>query len=185
MTHRDPYDVLEVHPSADLREIKKAYRKLARRHHPDAQGDAGTAERFIEIRRAYEAIVERRGGRPETAGADAGAAAGTETAEGSSGFEYDVDFGDEAGGAGSAEEEAPWAAYEPMGEPGWRGYVRDTWSWLVAELWSLILIAVMVLPMVGIGVLCRWYLGMRWFLFLGVLWLLALAIIRPDRWQRN
>lgn len=181
MTHRDPYDVLEVHPSADLREVKKAYRRLARQHHPDAQGETGTADRFIEIRRAYEAIVKQRGGRPETAEPNAETATGT--AEESTGFEYDVDFGEEEERTGHTADHEP--NDEPMGEPTWRDHLRDTGDWLIAELWSLILIAVTVLPMVGIVVLCRWYLGMRWLLFLVTAWLLVLAILRPDRWQRD
>ena len=32
---KDPYQILKVHPSAKLEEIKKAYRKLVKIHHPD------------------------------------------------------------------------------------------------------------------------------------------------------
>jgi DnaJ-class molecular chaperone len=54
---RDPYGVLGVARDADAATIKKAYRRLAKQHHPDAKpGDARNAERFKEISAAY-AIV--------------------------------------------------------------------------------------------------------------------------------
>lgn len=50
----DPYAVLGVDRGASPEEVKKAYRKLAVRHHPDKGGDA---EKFKEISAAYEAIT--------------------------------------------------------------------------------------------------------------------------------
>lgn len=58
---RDYYDVLGVSPGAGADEIKRAYRQLARRYHPDISGDdRGTA--FLEVARAYEVLrdPERR-----------------------------------------------------------------------------------------------------------------------------
>lgn len=49
-----PYDILGLKPTASFTEIKKAYRKLARTHHPDKGGDAASFER---IARAYQALV--------------------------------------------------------------------------------------------------------------------------------
>jgi molecular chaperone DnaJ len=52
---RDYYDVLGVSPDAGADEIKRAYRQLARRYHPDISGDdRGTA--FLEATRAYEVL---------------------------------------------------------------------------------------------------------------------------------
>src|SRR3954462_9631921 len=52
---RDYYDVLGVAPGAGAEEIKRAYRQLARRYHPDISGDErGTA--FLEAARAYEVL---------------------------------------------------------------------------------------------------------------------------------
>lgn len=58
---RDYYDVLGVAADADAAEIKRAYRQLARRYHPDISGDdRGTT--FREVARAYEVLrnPERR-----------------------------------------------------------------------------------------------------------------------------
>jgi molecular chaperone DnaJ len=52
---RDYYDVLGVSPDAGEAEIKRAYRQLARRYHPDISGDdRGGA--FLEVSRAYEVL---------------------------------------------------------------------------------------------------------------------------------
>lgn len=52
---RDYYDVLGVAQDAGADEIKRAYRQLARRYHPDISGDdRGTA--FLELSRAYEVL---------------------------------------------------------------------------------------------------------------------------------
>jgi len=50
----NPYSVLGVKPSDSNRVIKKAYRKLANKHHPDKGGDA---TKFKEIRTAWESIL--------------------------------------------------------------------------------------------------------------------------------
>ena len=54
---RDPYDVLGVPRSADAAAIKSAYRKLAKKHHPDSNiNDPKAAERFAEINTANEIV---------------------------------------------------------------------------------------------------------------------------------
>ncbi len=54
---RDPYDVLGVPKSASHAEIKKAYRQLAKKFHPDRNKDDTKAkERFTEINSAYEIV---------------------------------------------------------------------------------------------------------------------------------
>ena len=56
---RSPYDVLGVPRTATDDEVKKAYRKLARENHPDAnQGDAAAEERFKEIQGAYDMLSD-------------------------------------------------------------------------------------------------------------------------------
>jgi molecular chaperone DnaJ len=59
MAKRDYYEVLGVSRGATAAEIKKAYRKLARKHHPDVNpGDKPAEERFKEISQAYEILSD-------------------------------------------------------------------------------------------------------------------------------
>ena len=57
MDGRDPYQVLGVDRSASDAEIKRAFRRLARQHHPDRNpGDPAAEERFKSIQSAYDSI---------------------------------------------------------------------------------------------------------------------------------
>lgn len=59
MKYRDYYAVLGVGKQADAQAIKQAYRRLARKHHPDLNpGDHEAAERFKEIGEAYEVLSD-------------------------------------------------------------------------------------------------------------------------------
>src|SRR3990172_6979152 len=49
----NPYEILEVQPSASIDEIKKSYRKLARTHHPDKGGDL---IKFQQLAKAYDIL---------------------------------------------------------------------------------------------------------------------------------
>src|SRR5512147_2767538 len=54
---RDPYEVLGVPRGASAAAIKSAYRKLAKKHHPDSnKNDPKAAERFAEINSANEIL---------------------------------------------------------------------------------------------------------------------------------
>jgi curved DNA-binding protein CbpA len=54
-----PYDVLEVRADASIRDITRAYRRLARAWHPDAQPvDAGAPARFQAVSDAYELLSD-------------------------------------------------------------------------------------------------------------------------------
>jgi curved DNA-binding protein CbpA len=52
----DLYRILEVEPHADLRALRAAYRRLARRYHPDISDDAAAAHRMSEINRAWAVL---------------------------------------------------------------------------------------------------------------------------------
>lgn len=58
----DPYELLEISPGADEKEIKKAYRKLSLKYHPDKnRNDLQAKARFIMIAKAYEALTDEVG----------------------------------------------------------------------------------------------------------------------------
>jgi curved DNA-binding protein len=64
MEYKDYYKILGVDKTADEKTIKSAFRKLARKHHPDVNPDDAQAEaRFKEINEAYEVLgdAEKRG----------------------------------------------------------------------------------------------------------------------------
>lgn len=59
MAERDYYSIFGVSRNASDKEIRQAYRRLARKHHPDVNpGDKAAGERFKEINRAYEVLSD-------------------------------------------------------------------------------------------------------------------------------
>src|SRR5580698_1879731 len=57
---RDPYDILGVSKKASEAEIKKAFRNLAKKHHPDTKGgDAAAQKKFQEISAAYDIVGDK------------------------------------------------------------------------------------------------------------------------------
>src|SRR6186997_675596 len=57
MDFKDYYSTLGVAKTATAKELKQAYRKLARKHHPDVNpGDKSAESRFKEINEAYEVL---------------------------------------------------------------------------------------------------------------------------------
>ena len=64
---KSPYDILGVPANASEEEIKKAYRNLSRKYHPDANvnnpNKEQAEERFKEVQQAYQAIMDEREGK--------------------------------------------------------------------------------------------------------------------------
>jgi len=58
MEFKDYYKIIGVAEDASADEIKKAYRKLARKHHPDLNTDAGAEAKFKELGEAYEVLKD-------------------------------------------------------------------------------------------------------------------------------
>jgi DnaJ-class molecular chaperone len=54
-----PYQTLGVSPYADVKDIKKAYRLLARKYHPDQNSDPEAVSKFQEIQEAYRLITDK------------------------------------------------------------------------------------------------------------------------------
>jgi len=60
MDFKDYYKVLGLDKSASAEEIKKTYRKLAKKYHPDANpGNKASEEKFKEISEAYEVLGDK------------------------------------------------------------------------------------------------------------------------------
>ncbi|PJG83139.1 molecular chaperone DnaJ [Caviibacterium pharyngocola] len=60
MAKRDYYEVLGVQKGADEKEIKRAYKRLAMKYHPDrTKGDKESEEKFKEVNEAYEILADK------------------------------------------------------------------------------------------------------------------------------
>ena len=102
---QDLYETLGVSRDADGDAIKKAYRRLARRLHPDVNPDPATQEKFKDVTRAYEVLSDPEKRRMYDLGGDPfdGAGFGAGTGQGFSFTDImDAFFGGQAGGAAGA-----------------------------------------------------------------------------------
>ena len=93
---RSPYEVLGVPKTASDGDVKKAYRKLARENHPDAnQGDAAAEEQFKEIQGAYDVLSDPEKRKQYDTFGSAGSRGGAGGGPGPGGFTYEnVDLSD-------------------------------------------------------------------------------------------
>ncbi len=118
---RDPYDILGVPRSASEAEIKKAFRKLAKVHHPDQSKDPKAGAKFSELNAAYEIIgdPEKRAqfdrgeidaeGKPRFRGFEGFGAGGGRQHEGFEGFDF---------GGARARKGGPWRSSGAGGAAG-------------------------------------------------------------------
>src|ERR1700752_3164300 len=91
MPKRDYYKVLDVPKTATEAEIKKAYRRLAMKFHPDRNpGDAESEEKFKEAKEAYEVLTDAQ----KRAAYDQFGHAGLDSSRGGAGFTAADAFGD-------------------------------------------------------------------------------------------
>src|SRR3954469_11514071 len=109
MAKRDYYEVLSVERTVTVEEIKKSYRKLAVKYHPDKNpGDKAAEEQFKELSEAYEALSDpqKRAAYDQYGHAAFDRRAGGGFARGGGGFHDPFDifrevFGGAGGGGGS------------------------------------------------------------------------------------
>jgi molecular chaperone DnaJ len=103
-TKRDYYEVLGVDRNASIDDIKKSYRKLAVKFHPDKNpGDAGAEEKFKELGEAYEVLIDenKRSAYDRYGHAAFGPGAGVGANRGAGGFHDPFDIFREVFGAGA------------------------------------------------------------------------------------
>jgi molecular chaperone DnaJ len=105
----DYYDVLGVSRNASDAEIKRAYRQLARKYHPDANPDDPEAEaRFKEIARAYETLCDpQRRANYDRFGADGPVGVGDPFGGGGLGDIFEAFFGGGFGNGGGRQQAGP------------------------------------------------------------------------------
>jgi molecular chaperone DnaJ len=128
----DYYETLGVPRKANAEEIRKAYRKLARKHHPDLNpGDKSSEERFKNVQEAYDVLSDAKkrpmydqfGFYSENGFAGAGSPGGAGAGQAGSHFDFSgFDFSDAAGGGGGA------ASGGRRHETGGAGGFRDIFS---------------------------------------------------------
>lgn len=58
MDEKDYYKILDLNKNSSQEEIKKAYRKMAHKHHPDKQSGENSAEEFIDAMEAYHVLSD-------------------------------------------------------------------------------------------------------------------------------
>src|SRR5258706_7713281 len=127
MKYKDYYGVMGVDRKASAEEIKSAYRKLARKYHPDVSKEPGAEEKFKELGEAYETLKdpEKRAAYDQLGshapGQEFRPPPGWERQFGEGQFSFDdIDLGDlfagmaggvRPGGPGGANVRKPWHDY--------------------------------------------------------------------------
>ena len=131
MSIPDPYKVLQVDPEAEDEVIEAAYRRLARKYHPDVAADPDAQERMVRINQAWEmlrdpvrrAAVDRARTRAAIQAAQAASANARERAAGAAPAASRSGHGDDVAGPRTAQQPPRGAAtgprQSPAPDPGW------------------------------------------------------------------
>ena len=91
MAEQDYYDILGVSKDASEKDIKRAYRRLAAKYHPDVNHEPGAEEKFKKINEAYETLSDSQ----KRAQYDQYGHAAFDSMNGGAGFDFsDFDFSD-------------------------------------------------------------------------------------------
>jgi molecular chaperone DnaJ len=96
----DPHEILGVSPDASPAELKRAYRRLAMRWHPDRSDHPQATERFKEIGAAYERLLAGDAVAEEEAGSDAGPAEADDSVARAADIRLNLEISLEEGAAG-------------------------------------------------------------------------------------
>jgi molecular chaperone DnaJ len=96
VSKRDYYEILGISKNASEEEIRKAYRKLARKYHPDVNKDPDAEQKFKEVKEAYEVLSDpqKRANYDRFGHADSHTGFGGGGFSGAGGFDTDFGFGD-------------------------------------------------------------------------------------------
>ena len=109
---RDPYEVLGVSRDASDEEIKKAYRQLAKKYHPDVNpGDKGAEAKMKEVNAAYDAIKN-----------------GTAAGYSQPGYSGQQGFGGQSYGYGGQGGYGGWQTYTWDPFKGWQAYGQQSYQ---------------------------------------------------------
>ena len=118
MKYKDYYEILGVKRDATDAEIKSAYRKLARKYHPDVNKEKGAEEKFKDINEAYEVLGDKeKRQRYDTLG---------------SGFQNGADFDPSMGGFGGFD----FSQFAKGSQGGNSGGFSDFFSAIFGDLMS-------------------------------------------------
>jgi len=118
----DPYRLLQVHPEADAEIIQVAYRKLARRHHPDVAPSPDAARRMAELNAARDLLLDPA----RRAAYDRERIAGRTAVE---------DAAASTGGVGGRSPTGPWASAAAPGNPSGSALPFGRYAgWSLAEI---------------------------------------------------
>ena len=113
---RDPYEVLGIPQGASDDEIKAAYRRLAKKYHPDLNGGSAEAEaKMKEVNEAYNILIKHKG----TGGAQSGGYSGggySSGGYGGYGGSYGGSYGGQSGGYGNYGGNGSYGGYNRSGQ---------------------------------------------------------------------